>query len=151
MPYVLAWCILYSADWPSRLLEKHSCQFFWKLSTLKMRGENLQRWGWIARKVEPIPWYCKGELRSRMSTLGFWWSTLHCPQKSVFSRYSWSLPFNCIHHCCCARTAGHSMTECLSSLSVKSPSDARQTPQTRCTWKHSNFIVPVMKKITQEW
>ena len=89
MQYVLAWCILYSADWPSRLLEKHSCQFVWNLSTLKTREENLQRWWWIARRVEPIPWYCKGELRSRMPTLGFRWGTLHCPQKSVFSRYSW--------------------------------------------------------------
>ena len=37
------------------------------------------------------------------------------------------------------------MTECLSSLSVKSPNDARQAPQTQCTWKHFKLTVPVKK------
>ena len=142
MPSLLAWYILYSAYLPSKFLEKHSCQYFWTLSILKMRGENLQRWGWIARKVESIPWYCKGELRLRMPTLGFWPSTLHCPQKSVISRYSWK-PAHCHSNvfitgwcnCCSAVRGRWSHPQFRANrVGENAPNDSDSTPH--ATWWH---------------
>ena len=47
MPSLLAWYILYSAYLPSKFLEKHSCQYFWTLSILKMRGQNIVMFGQV--------------------------------------------------------------------------------------------------------
>ena len=83
-----------TADWSSRFLRNitaFASEFphYWS-AILKIRGGILQIREWTtARGVELIHLYSKGEQRSGMPMLGFWPSTLHCPQKFVISRYSW--------------------------------------------------------------
>ena len=83
-----------------------------------------------------IPWYCKGELRSRIPTLGFWWSTLHCPQKSVISRYSWK-PAHCHSfvfiagwcNCCCVVRGPWSHPQfCANRSGEDAPTDSDGAP-----------------------
>ena len=83
-----------TADWSYRFLRNitaFASEFphYWS-AILKIRGGILQIREWTtARGVELIHLYSKGEQRSGMPMLGFWPSTLHCPQKFVISRYSW--------------------------------------------------------------
>ena len=70
------------------------CQETVSTLALKMEGQNLQSKQWLGREVARILTWWGGEPSWRMPTHSSWWSTQHCPQKFVISRYSRN-PANC--------------------------------------------------------
>ena len=114
---------------------------------LKMEGENLQSIQWPGREVARILTWWGGEPSWRMPTHSSWWSTQHCPQKFVISRYSWkpahwhSIVFiTGWRHCGCAVTRQWSHPEFSPDWVGQNSADAAGSTAHATWWHYPQFL-----------
>ena len=133
-----------TADWSSRFLRNITSVVSEHHRYWKERGEFADwedgRWwgGWSWS-----PW----ELRSGMPMLGFWPSTLHCPQKFVISRYSWKpahwhsiVLITGWRHCGCAVTRQWSHPEFSPDWVGQNSADAAGSTAHATWWHYPQFL-----------